>query len=321
MDDVLTVLIPTFNRKSSLLKLLWKLELQTVQNFYVLISDNASNYSIEEEIIPRLSKSFIPQISIYRRKYNIGAWNNIAGLFSLCETKWGWVLSDDDNIYYDSIEKIYDLIHNNKEIGGFWFSLVETSFNGTIIRSLEEYIQLEEKLASCGDAIFVSNKVFNMEIVQKYVYKTNLYAYTVIPHCIPIFEMLKEHINFMVVFNNIIVKHGGFKNGVTWDVRAATLGIRTIMDYETNLTWKDHRRFVKCVMFPWRNVIRLYLMSDGKKWDYGRYLKIVYDNCYKYILSLPERITMRLLICTSRRKKGYQLMKKIYAVYRNMKNK
>lgn len=96
MNKELSVLIPTYNRKEKLKKTLLALEKQFDDNFYVVILDNASEYSIEQEVLPELSFQFSKVIRIIKRKYNVGLGNNISGLFSVCETKWGWLLGDDD---------------------------------------------------------------------------------------------------------------------------------------------------------------------------------------------------------------------------------
>ena len=48
MEKKITVLIPTYNRKESLSRTLRDLESQTRKDFYVVISDNASDYDVKE---------------------------------------------------------------------------------------------------------------------------------------------------------------------------------------------------------------------------------------------------------------------------------
>ena len=51
MSNILSVVIPTYNRKERLLNVLNILKKQTNQNFLVIISDNNSNYDVEKTIL------------------------------------------------------------------------------------------------------------------------------------------------------------------------------------------------------------------------------------------------------------------------------
>ena len=52
-DEMLTVLIPTYNRKYQLIRTLDALNKQSDQDFKIFISDNASNYSVLDEVLNR----------------------------------------------------------------------------------------------------------------------------------------------------------------------------------------------------------------------------------------------------------------------------
>ena len=318
MNNILTVMIPTYNRKNELIKTLVSLQNQTVNDFNIIISDNASNYSIEEEIFPLLCSEIIKKITVYHRPYNIGGANNIAGLFSLCNTKWAWFLGDDDIIRSNAVEMILKYIFKNPNVGGFWYSLVKYDSDCEILNSLEQYVELEEKLSFQGDVIFLSNKIYNIEIVSNYIYKINKFAYTEICQCIPMFEMLKNHFKFMVIFNNNIVEHGGFKEGITWDVSEVSLGLSTLLDYESGMNKKYHKRFMKCTLFSFRFILRHYLEKDNILINNISLLKRLYDNSYKYILNYHEKFFVRLIANITSTNIGFCAMKKIRAIYHNL---
>ena len=319
LKNILTVLIPTYNRKKHLFETLEALQNQTILDFDIVISDNASNYSIEEELLPLLSKEIVNKIIIYHRPYNIGGDSNIAGLFSLCNTKWAWLLGDDDKIKSNAIEIILKNIIENPDIGGFWYSLVKQNSNSEMINSLEQYVELQEKLSFHGDAIFLSNKICNMEIAKKYIYQANVLTYTSISQCIPIFEMLKEHIEYMVIFNNLIVEHG-FDEGITWNVAPVSLGMETILDYNTGMNWEYHKRFVKCMTFSFKFLLRYYLENENLLKENINFLKRHYYNCYKYILNFQERFIVKIIIYIASTKFGFHMMKKAMNIFFNAKS-
>ena len=313
MSIGLSVMIPTYNRKEDLLKTLKSLERQTVNNFYVVISDNASEYSVEKEIMPMLTKEFAEKVMFYKNKYNIGGSHNVLKLFSLCETKWAWFLGDDDSIKDNSVEIVLKWINRYSHVGGFWFSLVKKDAEYVVLKNLQEYVNLEEELAFSGDAIFVSNKVYNTEIIKNYMYQVHKHVYTAIPQCILIFEMLKRGVDYVVVFEDKIVEHSGFKEGFTWNVSTVMLCMRTLMDYDSGLSWNYHKRLVKCSMLNTEIFIKSCIMQKELEWQNKKYYKkTLYYDYYQYVLSWQKKLFVRLWIAIAGTKTGCRLMQKIY---------
>ena len=115
---ILSVMIPTYNRKEKLIRTLSALSTQTFKDFGIIISDNNSNYSIENEILHKYEVDFRKSIKVHHNRVNVGLSLNMAGLFTLCPTEWAWFLGDDDIIFDDSVEKIVNIINNNAGLSG-----------------------------------------------------------------------------------------------------------------------------------------------------------------------------------------------------------
>ena len=288
----LTILIPTYNRKEKLLRTLESLINQSNQNFNIFISDNFSDYSIEELIsneIPSLEN----KVEIFHHPFNIGGTPNIIGALSLCNTEWGWILGDDDVVYNDSIENIYNSITRYPDTQVFWFSIDEKRKDNCVIDNMYQLQDYLEALNNSGDFIFCSNKVFNIKKIGSYMEITHRFSYTRISQCFPIIESLKDHKSITIINDKDIVKHGGFENGtISWDVSKTVSGLRTLMDYPTGLSWKKHCKFVKSVMFKPSFVLKSYLKSP-LPWNYRNYLKNVYTSCYRYCYPIHKRIIIK----------------------------
>lgn len=291
-DVKLTVLIPTYNRKEKLLRTLESLIEQTNHNFNIIISDNCSNYSIEEVLSKELPV-LLNKITIFHQPFNIGGTPNIIGALSLCPTEWGWILGDDDVVYDNAVEKIYNSINQYPDTQVFWFSIDEKKKDNCVIDNIYQLQDYLEALNNSGDFIFCSNKVFNITRIGSYMEITHRFSYTRISQCFPIIESLKENKCITIINSDNIVKHGGFEDGsITWDVSKTVSGLRTLMDYPTGLSWKKHCRLVKSIMFRPSFVLKNYFKAK-LPWNYKNYLKNVYTSCYKYCYPIHKRLVIK----------------------------
>lgn len=313
----LTVLIPTYNRKVELTKTLLMLQAQKNQEFKVVLSDNSSDYSIENEIFPQLVPSFFQRITVIHNQRNIGADSNIAQLFQLCDTKWGWLLGDDDIVSEDAIDTIQSTIAENNSVGCIWFTLADVDYDEIHVNNMQKFVLCNEKIHSYGDTVFLSNKVYDMEEAVKYLYVTYRYSYTCVSQCIPMFEMLKRGKELLIVRGKQVVRHAGFKNGVTWDVSKVALGMRTLMDYPSGLSRKMHFRFVQSVMIGYSLVLRLYIRLDDLPWNYEIYLRELFDCCYKYFLPFHKRLLGRIIVPLLCTRKGHYLAHRVLSMREN----
>ena len=108
-NPLLSITIPTYNRPNQIIKQIKRLLPQLNEYVQVTIYDNCSLHPVHL----LFSDDDKKKIYIKRNKTNIGADANIAKCFEECETKWLWVLSDDDFVADDAINKVISQILNN----------------------------------------------------------------------------------------------------------------------------------------------------------------------------------------------------------------
>lgn len=110
-NKILTICIPTYNRPNKLNDQLRVLLPQLNDEVKLVVRDNHSNYNI---------KKLFPGLNYDKFEYkindqNIGADANIARCIETCDTKWLWILGDDDLIKNDSVLTILNLLKSNAD--------------------------------------------------------------------------------------------------------------------------------------------------------------------------------------------------------------
>lgn len=309
----LTVLIPTYNRKDKLLRTLLALKKQTNEKFNIIISDNKSNYSIKEEILPLLDNKFSEKVQIFEQPFNVGGAANIVGLLGLCKSKWGWMLGDDDLVNENAIDIIYKKIEQFPDAKLFWFSLELSYKEEEYFCSMEELKTMLYRYHNGWDFIFCSNKIYDISSIGEYMDLTYRYLYTRIAQCFPFMEMLKGRGKVAVIGSESIVEHAGFDGGViTWDVNKTISGLRTLIDYETGLDWRNHCIFVKEVMFGPKFILKNYLSSKEIPWNYRIFLMNVYHDCYLRCYPLLIRIPIYVSYKIASTRIGFWVLKKMF---------
>ena len=122
VNVTLSLCIPTFNRKKTLIDLLKKVKKYSKKfedKVEVIVSDNSTdyNYHLKSSDIKKFNKNFKYNIN----KKNIGLKGNIEKLLRLASNDFIWILSDDDLIKPHSFEKILmyldNVVANNNAYG------------------------------------------------------------------------------------------------------------------------------------------------------------------------------------------------------------
>ena len=158
-DLVLTIAIPTYNRKGALEKTVDDLiafGFVANPNIRICIIDNHSSYDVNEILTNRGVETSIDLI-VNSHNYGLGA--NVMECFRTGATPWLWVLGDDDCILANSLEMIMNCIREaSPEVLCINFS----SAHG--INRKDELIgglELLCKQASFSNLLFLSSNIFN----------------------------------------------------------------------------------------------------------------------------------------------------------------
>jgi glycosyltransferase involved in cell wall biosynthesis len=162
----ITIAIPTFNRPKALAKCLAKILPQCGSSVSLVVLDNHSLPSVQD-VFNDLLQQFPWVDAVYlRNASNIGPFANILRCFQETQTKWLWVLGDDDIIKPDAVENIINACARWPHAGLCGF-LVE-NYTDSAMNSLSPEIEsrsLNVLLTQIGlkSISLISSAVYNVE--------------------------------------------------------------------------------------------------------------------------------------------------------------
>ena len=170
MDDKLTIVIPTYNRQVRLLNLLHTIYNQPEsQDILISICDNHSDYDVKEAIVNEFGAEKTSNLSVFVNKYNFGMNANLSSTFLHCDTKWMWIIGDDDEAIDGSLASILRDINDYPDTTLFKYSNIDYHFTNTAVDNFPQFIKyVKDGGYPTGLPIFMSNNVYNMESVAKH---------------------------------------------------------------------------------------------------------------------------------------------------------
>lgn len=296
--DKLTVVIPTYNRKNRLKRTLDLLEMQTDNDFKIMILDNCSDYLIND-ILEDKSIKFRNRIEIVRNKINIGMSANIANAFVQGIDGWMWLLADDDIPSIYAVEDIYSEIENSSEVGAIHFAYHD--FSKYLVNGYKDFKNLHElfdfykdiveqgqDMALCnGDFIYISNKVYNMNFIKKFCQDVFLYTYSGIPCLIPILFMLNNNAGNLRISKKRLVTWEA-PDGDHWDYIQTLSGMRIVSDFPLNLNKSEKTMLYKLVLYAYMDSLLEDIEQVSFDYDIGQIEKI-YNEIYQDCLDNEEK--------------------------------
>ena len=203
MEKKLTVVITTYNREQPLIEQLQSLERQGLYDKYkIIVSNNCSNYNVEESLKTALSPEFMDIVTVYNRKYNVGGDCNIALSFQLVETEWMWLLSDDDITSPDSIKTVLEDAEKYPDVCWLKYS-ISGGFKPFEDKRCDNLVDVFETCMpknghSHGEFVFMSNNVYNIPFIKKHIGDVLSLSMTCCPHDVaPMFAVKYEHQQMM----------------------------------------------------------------------------------------------------------------------------
>lgn len=261
IEKKLTIVIPTYNRKDSLLKLLEGLSQQgQFDKYKILISDNHSDYDVKQAIEDKFSQDFESIIKVNRWSFNTSqAFNMTAGMLFV-DTKWCWLISDDDTFTENAIQKGLEDIEKYPDMGAIRYSLNCCFHDDVVVKNLQEYIEYYNSRPNIlGGEPFYIGGLFNMVKLRPHLTYTTMYSYTYISFVIPFLKSLEKqesHLlfsSFQAYNYNLAVGDGWYNNPLSH--LRVMLGIRTFYDIPFNLPIKEK----KCL----RRILTGTVLRDG----------------------------------------------------------
>src|SRR3954470_10467928 len=115
-DHLLTILVPTFNRRKNLEELL-KVLLPAVRNapqVQLLVSSNGSSDGTDQILAPLRA---LPRVQVFEQPINYGMHIHLAWLYGQARGKYLWMLGDDDLIEPDLLPLVVEKLRLNPSWG------------------------------------------------------------------------------------------------------------------------------------------------------------------------------------------------------------
>jgi glycosyltransferase involved in cell wall biosynthesis len=296
--DKLTIGIPTYNRPKeleSLLKSIYKNNLSNLEE--IIIIDNCSNYDIDS-----LVKNFGNKVRLIRNNFNIGQAVNMSFPFLHCKTKWLWIIGDDDQTLKSSISTILDEIKNvSANTSMIKFGKKDDSFDQAKFKanSLEDFIDYyhNDKFTRRGDLVYISNNVFNTQILSKYLINAFEYSYSYIGYLIPVFFALNTN-KYSVYFSSKAIINYNIPDEWGWSFNKVGLGLSSLSHLPLNLSNDYKKKFLNITMLiTFKLIINSYTDSKNNfvKTSLNDF-KIIYNNIYTFYLPLKQKLIYHIFV-------------------------
>lgn len=297
---LLTICIPTFNRKTQLLRQLHSLYNQIECSLVeIIICDNHSDYDVKKAIVGEFGEKNIYNIHVFVNHTNVGMHANLALMFRHCQTEWMWSLSDDDEALPNSIQTIlYDIKQFPDTI---MFKYGISGYNKYIeqdFASINSIIDFYYKRYPSGHLVFLSNNVYKMSVLRDYYTNTLSYCYCAVPQLLPVFFALENHAGIVRFKAKPVVEYKKPTPGTEWNYINTALSFSIISLIPFSLTSSYYHKLSGLMMsgFSHKKIIYLclHLADKGR----GRFIyNHLYRVGFKYTGAFKDKILMIMYKC------------------------
>lgn len=159
-DIILTIAIPTYNRKDFLIKNIEQLLPQLNDQIKLLILDNHSDEEMKVVLFNTLPNIVNKNVKIIRNRVNIGGDANIIRCFEYCDTPYLWILGDDDVPLENAIDKIIFNILKQPNVIFFNYSTSYIRNNSFKAVGLYDFV---DKIDEYSNLLFISNNIYKVK--------------------------------------------------------------------------------------------------------------------------------------------------------------
>lgn len=289
-ETILTIAIPTYNRKDSLIGTLNALLPQMVSDCNLLIIDNCSDIPVESYVLEMFESYPELKFKIFRNKVNIGGDSNIIRCFEFCETEWLWTLGDDDVIKEDAIKTIFRDIKLYPDV--LYINYNSPSIERPVrtkkvfSKNVHEFI---DNIDSIGSMIYMTCNIYNNPKLRDSMYSACYNTYSSSSQWIIVLYTLLRNDHLTILSNDTLCEkeiEAPVYSIVTLNVPR---GFSTFLDIE--LTPQDRRTLVKKLRedssrwFSLEGVLKALLIRYFIKnvdFDISFIFKRYYDLLYKH---------------------------------------
>jgi glycosyltransferase involved in cell wall biosynthesis len=273
---ILTIAIPTYNGHYYLLKQILNINQQLNEHIDFYVIDNCSEPPVQEylEIQGLTTKG----IKILRNKINIGVDANILKCIELCDTKWIWVLSDNDLIKKNAIDtalKEINLHHDS----------IYINFGNRYNIVTDNYVSFCKYL-NYSNSFTISNCLYNIFKLKECIAHYKEHIDTHQAQILYVLKYLEEHRKTICVLSD--------KQIINWSLEPKWRSIEFVLDTHNiyNAPSEMYRPIFKCLLDHKILSMQIYVLT--RDW---RNMKIstkqYYSNIYSLIKVNPAMLLLK----------------------------
>lgn len=209
---ILSICIPTYNRKESLEKNLKSLlPLLSSNDFEVIISDNCSTDNTVEFVNTFINQYKLSNVRLFSNMSNIGPDKNFTTVLAYSSGKYSLLLGDDDLLNISSVIKLVDILRNND------FSFVFLAEGNNSFKALKPDDMAGFLVSTGVNITFMSRMVFYTKIIQEIIESPFYYKDNLIQSYLAIHSILASSKIGPAIFSNKIFDENGATSAENYD--------------------------------------------------------------------------------------------------------
>jgi hypothetical protein len=219
-DPVLTIAIPTYNRREELLRTVAALIPGLDRRVRVVIIDNHSDYVVKEAVCGAFAAEITAGFSFYRNRANLGSGPNVLRCFETAETEWVWILGDDDFPLPDAIATVLEAIVGYPEALSINFTsniLESSGYARSACTVAETLSDLAAGLGCFSNLLFVSTNVYRLAPMTGQLRIGYLQLQSWGPHVSMMLSALQDQSGPVVLHPGRLVNWKPPEPGKSWD--------------------------------------------------------------------------------------------------------
>lgn len=233
MNDLLSIVIPTYNRPEKLARTI-RLLLPQIQKFKVriLIIDNASEKNVDTKNFENELKCGL--IKIKQNRTNVGLSANLCKCFEECETEWMWLLSDDDVPDALALDQILaDIEKCDSDTCYINYSTSMFQHQRTMsVTGMSEFTDSVTSRYLASNLLFISTGVYNIKHVKKSVFNGYMMCDTLAPHLAILLCTLRNTDLRVLYSPDSIVVYEMPEGGINWSMLKLFCGISSLYNLD-----------------------------------------------------------------------------------------
>jgi glycosyltransferase involved in cell wall biosynthesis len=159
-EPFFSILIPSYNRKSFLVKCVASILSNNFSDYEIIISDDASPSAIDikQSINPFLTD---PRVKYIQQKSNLGMSNNWNYLTSVASGKYLIIMGDDDLLYPSSLQRMKENIESfpKESVFGFGYDVIDADDIVQYSRRSYQYLKISKNTYPLTKSLFMAGVI------------------------------------------------------------------------------------------------------------------------------------------------------------------